>query len=146
MLEFQSMSTKKVIIINGPNLNLIGKRETTIYGEKSFEEYLNTVKLKLSNLEIHYFQSNDEGEIIQQLHTANVNFEGIILNPGAYGHTSLAIADAVAAIKTECIEVHISNIYARENFRHYTLISAKCKGTISGFGLTSYELALNYFC
>ena len=146
MLEFQSMSTKKVIIINGPNLNLIGKRETTIYGEKSFEEYLNTVKLKFANLEIHYFQSNDEGEIIQHIHTANENYEGIILNPGAFGHTSLAIADAVAAIETECIEVHISNIYARENFRHYTLISAKCKGTISGFGLTSYELALNYFC
>jgi 3-dehydroquinate dehydratase-2 len=139
------MSTKKVIIINGPNLNLIGKRERTIYGELSFEEYLNTVKLKYTNLEIHYFQSNDEGEIIQKIHSANENFDGIIINPGAYGHTSLAIADAVAAIQIVCIEVHISNIYARENFRHYTLISAKCKGSISGFGLQSYELALNYF-
>ncbi len=133
------------MIINGPNLNLIGKRETTIYGELSFEEYLNSVKLKYTNLEIHYYQSNDEVEIIQTIHSANESFEGIILNPGAYGHTSLAIADAVAAIQIDCIEVHISNIYARENFRHYTLISAKCKGSISGFGLQSYELALNYF-
>jgi 3-dehydroquinate dehydratase-2 len=139
------MSTKKVIIINGPNLNLIGKRERTIYGELSFDKYLNMVKLKYKNLEIHYYQSNDEGEIIQKIHSANEKFDGIIINPGAYGHTSIAIADAVAAIQLDCVEVHISNIYARENFRHYTLISAKCKGSISGFGLQSYELALNYF-
>lgn len=137
---------KKVIIINGPNLNLIGKREPTIYGENSFDEYLINLKSKYNSLEIDYFQSNNESTIIDKIQEASEQQIGIIINPGAYGHTSIAIADAIAATNSECIEVHISNIYARENFRHYTLLSAKCTGTISGFGLKSYELALNYFC
>lgn len=146
MLEFQSMLKKKVIIINGPNLNLLGKREPTIYGENSFDEYLISLKSKFNTLEIDYFQSNDESALINKIQEAAQEQKGIIINPGAYGHTSIALSDAISAINATCIEVHISNIYARENFRHYTLLSAKCVGTISGFGLKSYELALQYFC
>ena len=145
MVEFQSMAMKKISIINGPNLNLLGQRETTIYGEISFEEYLISIKNNYPNLQIEYFQSNSESELIRYIHECKSKMDGVIINPAAYGHTSLAIADAIAALSIPCIEVHISNIYARENFRHYTLISAKCSGTISGFGLKSYELALNYF-
>ena len=120
----------KIIIINGPNLNLLGKRETAIYGNKNFESHL---------------QSNVEGEIINKLHEVGFSYDGIILNAGAYTHTSVAIRDAIAAISTEVIEVHLSNIYARESFRHESLIAPKCIGTISGLGLQSYRLALLFF-
>ena len=133
---------KKILIINGPNLNVLGKRETTIYGDLSFDEYLIQLKNHFQQAEIEYFQSNSESEIINKIQSASEHFSGIIINPGAYGHTSIAIADAVSSISIKCIEVHISNIYAREQFRHYTLLSAKCAGTISGFGLLSYQLGI----
>lgn len=139
------MSKKRILILNGPNLNLLGKRETTIYGEISFDDYFHQLKLAFSSFELTYVQSNDESEIIKLIQDSSVQFDGIIINPGAIGHTSIALADAISSVNTVCIEVHISNIYARENYRHYTLISAKCTGTISGFGLKSYSLALSYF-
>lgn len=139
------MSKKRILILNGPNLNLLGKRETTIYGEKSFDDYFNELKLEFSSINLDYFQSNDESELIIQIQDSTEKYDGIIINPAAYGHTSIALADAISSVTTKCVEVHISNIYARENFRHYTLISSKCIGTISGFGLKSYALALNYF-
>ncbi len=135
----------QLIIINGPNLNLLGKREPRIYGNTSFEESLEQLKKKFPMADISYFQSNIEGEIIDKLHEKGFSYNGIILNAGAYTHTSIAIADAVAAIKTPVIEVHISNIYARESFRHHSYMAKHCWGTISGFGLTSYELAINAF-
>ncbi len=139
------MSKKRILILNGPNLNLLGKRERTIYGEISFDDYLEELKVEFSNIDIHYMQSNDESELIKQIQESREKYDGIIINPAAYGHTSIALSDAISSVNTKCIEVHISNIYARENFRHYTLISSKCNGTISGFGLKSYALALNYF-
>lgn len=135
----------KIGIINGPNLNLLGKREPEVYGNKTFEDYLNELKANYPKAEIHYFQSNVEGELINKLHELGFTFYGIILNAGAYTHTSVAIADAIAAIKTPVIEVHISNIFARENFRHVSYMGAKCVGSISGMGLKGYELALDYF-
>ena len=136
---------KKIIIINGPNLNLLGQRETDIYGNKSFENYLSDLKSKYKDVEIEYFQSNIEGEIIDKLQEVGFSFDGIILNAAAYTHTSVGIADSIAAISTPVIEVHISNIYAREKFRHDSLISRNAKGVICGFGLQSYELALKAF-
>ena len=136
---------KKIIIINGPNLNLLGQRETDIYGNKSFENYLIDLKSKYTDVEIEYFQSNIEGEIIDKLQEVGFSFDGIILNAAAYTHTSVGIADSIAAISTPVIEVHISNIYAREKFRHNSLISRNAKGVICGFGLQSYELALKAF-
>jgi 3-dehydroquinate dehydratase-2 len=135
----------KIIIINGPNLNLLGKRETEIYGKEKFETYFQTLQAEFSQLDITYFQSNVEGEIINKLHEVGFDFDGIILNAGAYTHTSVAIRDAIAAISTGVIEVHLSNIYARESFRHESMIAPKCIGTISGFGRESYRLALLYF-
>lgn len=136
----------KLIIINGPNLNLLGVREPSIYGNQSFEQYLNNeLRKKFPSVSIEYFQSNVEGEIINKLHEAGFSYDGIILNAGGYTHTSVAIADAISAIKTPVIEVHISNIYAREEFRHRSLIAGKCKGSISGFGLDSYRLAVESF-
>lgn len=135
----------KIGIINGPNLNLLGKREPEVYGNKTFEDYLNELKANYPKAEIHYFQSNVEGELINKLHELGFTFNGIILNAGAYTHTSVAIADAIAAIKTPVIEVHISNIFAREDFRHVSYMGAKCVGSISGLGLKGYELALDYF-
>lgn len=134
----------KIIIINGPNLNLLGARETNMYGVQSFEEYLKELKNKYSNIQIDYYQSNIEGEIINKLHETGFTYDGIILNAGGYTHTSVSISDAVAAIKTPVIEVHISNIFAREEFRHTSLLSPKCKGIISGFGLDSYRLAIEF--
>jgi len=136
---------KKIIIINGPNLNLLGQRETDIYGNKSFENYLSDLKSKYTDVEIEYFQSNIEGEIIDKLQEVGFSFDGIILNAAAYTHTSVGIADSIAAINTPVIEVHISNIYGREKFRHNSLISRNAKGVICGFGLQSYELALKAF-
>ena len=133
---------KKIIIVNGPNLNLLGQRETDIYGNKSFEDFFNDLKNKFSSVKIEYYQSNIEGEIIDKLQEVGFSLDGIILNAAAYTHTSVGIADAIAAIKTPVIEVHISNIHSREEFRHYSLISKNVKGIVCGFGLQSYELAL----
>jgi 3-dehydroquinate dehydratase II len=132
----------KVIVINGPNLNLIGAREPSIYGSLSFEEYLKELILLFPNIDISYFQSNIEGEIINKIHETGFNFDGIILNAGGYSHTSVAIADAVASITSPVIEVHISNVFTRELIRHTSLLSANCKGVIIGFGLDSYRLAI----
>ena len=136
---------KKIIIVNGPNLNLLGQRETDIYGNKSFEDFFNDLKNKFSSVKIEYYQSNIEGEIIDKLQEVGFSLDGIILNAAAYTHTSVGIADAIAAIKTPVIEVHISNIHSREEFRHNSLISKNVKGIVSGFGLQSYELALKAF-
>ena len=135
----------KLIIINGPNLNLLGVREPSVYGNQTFEQYFAELKKKFSNLTIEYFQSNIEGELINKLHEVGFSYDGIILNAGGYTHTSIAIADAISAIKTPVIEVHISNIYAREAYRHNSLIASKCKGSIGGFGLDSYRLAIESF-
>ena len=135
----------KIAIINGPNLNLIGTRETDIYGGESFEHYFNKLRKKYETIDFDYFQSNVEGEIINELQSAGQKMDGIILNAGAYTHTSIAIGDAIAAIKTPVVEVHISNVYAREEFRKYSHISSKCAGTISGFGLKGYLLAVESF-
>jgi len=135
----------KLIIINGPNLNLLGIRETSIYGNTSFEDFLITLQKKYPQIKIEYFQSNIEGEIINKLHETGFSYDGIILNAGGYTHTSVAIADAITAIKTPVIEVHISNIFSREDYRKTSLIAPNCKGSISGFGLDSYRLAIESF-
>jgi 3-dehydroquinate dehydratase-2 len=135
----------KVIIINGPNLNLLGKREKDIYGDASFDEFLKGLQKNNSQFQIDYYQSNVEGELINKLHEVGFTYDGIILNAGGYTHTSVAIADALAAIKTPVVEVHISNIFAREDYRHVSYLGKNCVGSISGFGLKSYELALTYF-
>lgn len=134
---------KNITIINGPNLNLLGKRETSIYGNESFENYFESLQSEFSNkFELQYFQSNIEGEMIDAIQKYGFEADAIILNAGAYTHTSIAIRDAIVAIDAPVVEVHLSNIYAREKFRHKSLISAVCKGQISGFGLQSYALAL----
>lgn len=135
----------KIQIINGPNLNLLGKRETSIYGNQSFEEFYEALKKRFPSLELYYYQSNMEGEIVNKLHETGFSFDGIILNAGAYTHTSVAIHDAIAGIKTPVIEVHISNVYSREEFRHKSLITSKCVGLLTGFGLEGYALAISYF-
>lgn len=135
----------KIQIINGPNLNLLGKREPGIYGSEGFESYFESLKSKYPQVELHYFQSNVEGEIINKLHEVGFSFDGVVMNAGAYTHTSVAIADAIAGIKTPVIEVHISNVYAREEFRHQSMIAKNCKGIVTGFGLMSYELAVLSF-
>ncbi|MBR6745934.1 MAG: type II 3-dehydroquinate dehydratase [Muribaculaceae bacterium] len=134
----------RILIINGPNLNLLGVREPEIYGRLSMEGYIEAIKADYPNVEIDYYQSNHEGDIIDRLHNDGFDEElnGIILNAGAYTHTSLAIADAIKAIKTPVIEVHISNVHAREAIRHTSLISSVCRGVIAGFGLDSYRLAI----
>jgi 3-dehydroquinate dehydratase-2 len=134
-----------IAIVNGPNLNLLGKRETGIYGDMDFEDFLRELKEKYPDVRLTYSQSNIEGEIIDVLQKEGFTADGIILNPGGYTHTSVAIGDAVAAVKAPVIEVHISNVLAREEFRKVSHVSAKCKGTISGLGLEGYELALGYF-
>ncbi len=135
----------KITIINGPNLNLLGKREPEIYGNKTFEMYFEELKSSYPSVELHYFQSNIEGEIINYIHEIGFSFDGIIINAGAYTHTSVAIADAISAITTPAIEVHISNVHKREAFRHHSYLSAVCKGVILGFGLNSYKLAVEAF-
>ena len=134
-----------IAIINGPNLNLLGKRETDIYGSMSFDKYLQHLTAKYTQASFSYFQSNIEGEIVNELQRLGFSHDGIILNPAAYTHTSVAIGDAIAAIKAPVIEVHISNVHAREEFRKINYVSAKCKGTISGLGLKGYELAVISF-
>jgi 3-dehydroquinate dehydratase II len=135
----------KLLFINGPNLNLLGTREQNVYGNQSFETYLADLKTKYPSLQLDYFQSNVEGELINHIQATDKKYDGIVLNAGAYTHTSIAIADAIAAIGTPVVEVHISNIFAREDYRHVSYLGKHCKGSISGFGLTSYELALQWF-
>lgn len=135
----------RIAIINGPNLNLLGKRETDIYGNESFDVYLQQLKDKFKTTEITYFQSNVEGELINEIQRVGFEYDGIVLNPGGYTHTSVAIGDAIAAITTKVIEVHISNIFGREEFRKLSHVSGKAAGVISGLGLKGYELAINYF-
>ena len=136
---------KNIIIINGPNLNLLGKRQPEIYGDINFDDFIVEQKEKFPSLSIEYFQSNIEGEIIDKLHQVGFDFDGIILNAAAYTHTSVGIGDAVASISSPVIEVHISNTYSREEFRHVSFISPHAKGVVLGFGLKSYELALTSF-
>ena len=135
----------RIIIINGPNLNLLGKREPEVYGNLSFESYFETLKSKFNSVELHYFQSNIEGEIITKIQDVGFTFDGIILNAGAYTHTSIGIGDAVKAITTPVVEVHISNTFSREDFRHQSYISPNTKGIIIGFGLKSYDLGIESF-
>lgn len=139
------MKKKTIHIINGPNLNLIGTREPEIYGKESLVDYLNELDQKYIHIDFHHFQSNHEGLIIDYIHKHGFSAEGIIINPGAFSHSSYAIADAIKSIRTEVIEVHISNIYAREDFRKSSITASSCAGIVSGFGLKSYEMALNYF-
>ncbi len=136
----------KIIVINGPNINLLGKRETDIYGNQSFEDFFKDLKAKYPNIELFQYQSNIEGELIDKLQEVGYTYDGVILNAAAYTHTSIGIGDAVKAITTSVIEVHISNTFSREEFRHQSFISANAKGVILGFGLQSYELALQSFC
>jgi 3-dehydroquinate dehydratase-2 len=135
----------KIAIINGPNLNLLGKREPDIYGNMSFEKYFEQLQSQFSSIDFHYYQSNIEGELINEIQRVGFDHDGIILNPGGYTHTSVALGDAIAAIRTPVIEVHISNVHAREEFRKVSHVSAKCKGTIAGLGLKGYELATKFF-
>jgi 3-dehydroquinate dehydratase-2 len=134
-----------IAIINGPNLNLLGTREPEVYGSQTFEQYYAELRAKYPSIEFSYFQSNVEGELIDELQRVGFSSDGIILNPGGYTHTSVAIGDAIAAIKAPVIEVHISNIHAREEFRRISHVSAKAKGTIAGLGLKGYELAVRFF-
>lgn len=136
---------KKILIINGPNLNLLGKREPDTYGDKNFDDYMKELVVEFPELELSTYQSNVEGEIINKLQEKGFSYAGIVLNAGGYTHTSVAIADAVAAIKTPVIEVHISNVYGREEYRHHSLMAKNCLGVIAGFGLDSYKMAINTF-
>ena len=135
----------QIIIINGPNLNLLGTREPDTYGDTSFQIYFEQLKTVFPTLEIHYYQSNVEGEIINKLHEVGFTYDGIVLNAGGYTHTSVAISDAIAAIEVPVVEVHISNVHAREDYRHHSLLAKNCKGIVTGFGLKSYEMAVNSF-
>ena len=135
----------KLLILNGPNLNLLGKREPEIYGSTTFDDYFKTLKDKFNTVDLSYYQSNIEGELINKLHEVGFEYDGVILNAGAYTHTSVAIADAIKGIETPVIEVHISNVYAREEFRHKSFLAPNAKGVICGFGLLSYDLAIQCF-
>jgi 3-dehydroquinate dehydratase-2 len=132
----------KIIIVNGPNLNLLGKREPGIYGSSSFDDYLSKLRAMYPNIQIDYYQSNVEGELINKIQEVGFSYDGIVLNAGAYTHTSVALHDCIRAITTPVIEVHISNVHQREEFRHHSFISSACKGVICGFGLDSYRLAV----
>lgn len=137
------MSKKQILVLNGPNLNLLGKREPEIYGHQTFEQYFEVLVDKFNGqANLTYFQSNHEGHLIDKIHEVGFSYDGIILNAGGFTHTSIALADAVSAVKTPVIEVHISNVYAREEFRHHSFISSRCKGSIIGFGLRGYDLAI----
>lgn len=142
LLYFHCM---KLIVINGPNLNLLGSREQTIYGTRDFESYFKELQTKFPQHQLSYYQSNLEGELINKIQESGTNMDGILLNAGGFTHTSVALADAVAAIKTPVIEVHISNIFAREDYRHVSYLGKYCAGSISGFGLKSYEMAIVAF-
>jgi len=134
-----------LLIINGPNLNLLGKREKNIYGNQSFEDFFSELKEKYPQANLSYFQSNSESEIIDKIHEVGFDIDGIIINAGAFTHTSVAIRDAISGITSPVVEVHISNVHAREEFRHTSYLSAVCKGVIVGFGLDSYRLAVEHF-
>ncbi len=133
---------KKIQIINGPNLNLLGKREPGIYGNEGFESYLQTLRQRYPDVQLNYMQSNHEGDLIDCIHRVGFDYDGIVLNAGAYTHTSVALLDALKAVTTPAVEVHISNVHKREEFRHHSMISAGCQGVICGFGLDSYRLAI----
>lgn len=135
----------KLIIINGPNLNLLGIREKEVYGNQSFEDYLEVLRKKYPGISLDYYQNNVEGELINEIQEKGFIYDGIIINAGAYTHTSIAIADAIKAVKAPCVEVHISNIFAREDYRHVSYLGKSCVGSISGFGMKSYDLAIDYF-
>lgn len=135
----------KIQIINGPNLNLLGKREPEIYGSETFEDYFENLQKRFPQVELHYFQSNVEGELINKIHEVGFTFDAILLNAGGYTHTSVAISDAISGVTTPALEVHISNIYKREEFRHKSIISKSCVGMISGLGLKGYELGVLFF-
>jgi 3-dehydroquinate dehydratase II len=134
----------KIQIINGPNLNLLGKRETSIYGNQSFEEFLETLKKRFQGVEMSYYQSNVEGELVNKIQEVGFSFDGIVINAGAYTHTSVAIHDAIGGIETPVVEVHISNVYGREEFRHKSLITSKCVGMLTGFGMEGYAMAIQF--
>src|SRR5690606_10396961 len=136
---------KKILILNGPNLNLLGGREKSIYGDQSFETYFQSLKERYPSVDLEYYQRNSDGAIIDKQHEIGFSYDGIVLNAGAYTHTSVAIADAIAAIRTPVVEVHISNVHQRESFRHHSFLSKVCKGVILGFGLDSYRLAIESF-
>ncbi len=135
----------KIIIINGPNLNLLGLREKSIYGDQDFESFFESIKKTNSEVDLEYFQSNHEGSIIDKIHEVGFSYDGIILNAGGLTHTSVALTDAVAGVKTPTLEVHISNIHARESFRHHSYLTKNCVGIIAGLGLKGYQLAIDYF-
>lgn len=136
---------KKILILNGPNLNLLGTREPTVYGNQSFEDYFKGLKNDYPKIQLHYYQSNHEGDLIDKIHEIGFTFDGIIVNAGGYSHTSVALADALSSVTTPAVEVHISNIYKRESYRHHSYLTDRCIGIISGLGLKGYELALRYF-
>jgi 3-dehydroquinate dehydratase-2 len=136
---------KKILILNGPNLNLLGKREPGVYGSESFEDYFDKLKALFPGLDLHYFQSNHEGALIDKIHEVGFSFDGIVINAGGYTHTSVALSDALSAVNTPAVEVHISNIHAREAFRHHSYLTSRCKGMICGLGLKGYEMAIRFF-
>ena len=135
----------KILILNGPNLNLLGRREPSAYGNRSFDEYFQVLQKRYAKHDLEYFQSNSEGEIISKIHQVGFDYDGIVLNAGAYTHTSIAIADAIRAVHTPVVELHISNVYAREEYRHRSMIAPACRGCICGFGLKGYDLAIESF-
>lgn len=141
-MHCQRINMKKIAVINGPNLNLLGVREKSIYGDTSFDSYFAGLKSRFENLELTYFQSNCEGSIIDEIHRVGFDVDGIVLNAGAYTHYSIAIADAIRAVKAPVVEVHISNVHSREEYRHVSMIAPACRGVIAGFGLKSYDLAV----
>lgn len=146
MYNHKHTIVKRIQIINGPNLNLLGKREPGIYGNEGFETYLEELRKRYPDVQIDYMQSNHEGDMIDCIHRVGFDYDGIVLNAGAYTHTSVALLDALKAVNTPAIEVHISNVHKREEFRHHSMISAGCKGVICGFGLDSYRLAIEALC
>ena len=135
----------KILVLNGPNLNLLGVREPSVYGDTTFEEYFDQLKAKFKQVDLTYFQSNHEGELVDKLHEVGFDYDGIVFNAGAYTHTSVALTDAISAITTSVVEVHISNVHAREEFRHHSYLSKNCVGVLAGFGLLSYDLGIEYF-
>lgn len=135
----------KILILNGPNLNLLGKREPSVYGNESFDDYYKKLKDKYKDVQLAYFQSNSEGDIISKIHETGFSYDGIVLNAGAYTHTSIAIADAIRAVMAPVVELHISNVYAREEYRHRSFIAPACRGCICGFGLKGYDMAIDSF-
>lgn len=141
-MHCRRINMKKIAVINGPNLNLLGVREKSIYGDTSFDSYFAGLKSRFENVELTYFQSNCEGSIIDEIHRVGFDVDGIVLNAGAYTHYSIAIADAIRAVKAPVVEVHISNVHSREEYRHVSMIAPACRGVIAGFGLKSYDLAV----